>query len=70
MNNLLRFAIAFVATWLIVVLILTLYEGSTAEGYRTLDSKSKRFAVFAAVVALWTSVCVVAIGIPFPSFAD
>ena len=68
MSDVIRFAVTLIATWLIVGLLLTLYEGSTAEGYRSLDSKTTRIVVFAGVVALWLAVMVVATGIPYPTF--
>lgn len=68
MDAVVKFTVTFAATWIIVVLLLALYEGSTADGYRALDSKTGRIVVFAAVVAFWMAFIVVAVGLPFPTF--
>lgn len=50
-----RFAGTFVLTWFLVVVLLAIYEGSTPEGYRKLDSKATRIVAFAAAVAVFVA---------------
>ena len=70
MESIARFAVTFIATWVAVVLLLALYEGSTPEGYRTLDSKAKRIMGFAVAVALCVAAIAVGIGTPPSPYLD
>lgn len=67
MDTVIRFVVTFATMWFAVVLLLSLYEGSTDDAYRNLERNTTRILVFAAAVAF--VLAVVTMPFPLPMFS-